>query len=248
MYRKIQDGVTGLGAVGALLLSLLILLGVQSGFRAEAKGIVEVPDAPSLRAVAVDRVALDPVLHQRVSLLWQRFHRYFSRSGHPCAPHRKLFEQAATASGVPAALLAGVAAQESGRCGKVRGGWMQITLVDPASLRQASSALGVPWSRFAPQGDARQSVYAGAFVLKNLELRYPERIHAILAYNLGTGGLKERGGSRLSYGKLRERLPYRVRDYLPAVLVGSLWMQSTWEGGVPQDLPEDTLRQILGQG
>jgi len=148
-------------------------------------------------------------------------------------------------SGLPAALIAGVAMQESGRCGDVPGGWMQITRVDPAPLHEAARRLGLGWSDFFPRREPRHAVVAGALVLRDLEGRYPERSQAILAYNLGVRGLAERSRRGTDYGQIRGNLPARTRDYLPAVLAGSLWMEAAWEGVAPGALPEERLVLLL---
>jgi hypothetical protein len=208
---------------------------------------VDVPVPPAVVRVAVQRVEppIDPVLLRRVHQRWQELRTHYGRHGHPCTTHRALFEEAAAFSGLPAALIAGVAVQESGRCGDVPGGWMQITRVDPAPLHEAAQLLGLRWSAFFPRKDPRHAVVAGALVLRDLERRYPERCQAILAYNLGVRGLAERSQSGSAYSQIRKHLPSRTRDYLPAVLAGSLWMEAAWEGMVPAALPEERLALLL---
>ncbi|HNC94527.1 MAG TPA: transglycosylase SLT domain-containing protein [Myxococcota bacterium] len=249
MHRKRVEQVSGLGVAGAVLLAFLTLITLFSTLRAEARSFarVEVPAAPVVVRVAMERPKseLDAVLLRRVQARWSYLRTHYGRKGHPCARHRSLFEEAAALSGLPAALIAGVAAQESGRCGDVPGGWMQITRVDPEPLHEAARLLGLRWADFEPRRLPRHAVVGGALVLRDLEARYPERYQAILAYNLGVRGLAEHSRAGSHYAHLRTTLPARVRDYLPAVLAGSLWMEAAWAGPMPAELPEDRLRALL---
>lgn len=141
MHRERVDQVSGLGAAGAAVLAFLTVVTLFSTLRAEARpvGRVEVPVAPVVLQAANEspKRMMDPVLLGRVLHRWETLRTYYGRHGHPCARHRSLFEEGAALSGLPAALIAGVAAQESGRCGDVPGGWMQITRVDPEPDRKS---------------------------------------------------------------------------------------------------------------
>jgi Transglycosylase SLT domain len=249
VHRKRVEQVSGLGAVGAALLSFLTVILLFSTLRAEARSVarVEVPVAPVVLRQAVEspKTELDAVLLRRVEARWSYFRTHYGRHGHPCARHRSLFDEAAAMSGLPAALIAGVAAQESGRCGDVPGGWMQITRVDPEPLHEAARRLGLRWADFEPRRLPRHAVVAGALVLRDLDARYPERYEAILAYNLGSRGLAEHSRRGSGYAQIRNTLPAHIRDYLPAVLAGSLWMEAAWAGPIPAKLPEDRLRALL---
>ena len=252
MRSKQVDQLSGLGLAGAAVLALLTVVALFSSLRAEARSVarVEVPVAPVVVVpVAMDsrETEVDPILLRRVHARWAYLRSHYSRPGHPCARHRSLFVEAAAMSGLPAALIAGVAAQESGRCGDVPGGWMQITRVDPAPLHEAAALLGLRWVDFAPRRVPRHAVVAGALVLRDLDARYPERYQAILAYNLGSRGLSDHSRSGSDYAHIRKSLPSRIRDYLPAVLAGSLWMEAAWAGEVPTELPEDRLRALLAR-
>lgn len=249
MHKKRVEQVSGLGLFGAAILAFLTVVTLFSTLRAEARpvGRVEVPAPPVVLQVVSEspKKALDPVLLGRVQVRWAYLRSHYGRNGHPCARHRSLFEEGETLSGLPAALIAGVAAQESGRCGDVPGGWMQITRVDPEPLHEAARLLGLRWAKFEPRRIPRHAVVGGALVLRDLDARYPERHQAILAYNLGVRGLAERSRDGSDYAHVRKMLPARVRDYLPAVLAGSLWIEAAWKGVVPKALPEDRLRVLL---
>ncbi len=205
----------------------------------------QAPPAPqAAQAPRAPRDAVDTLLWSRILVVWKKFYPIYKTGQHPCEPYESLFRTADKLSGLPAALIAGVASVES-RCKDASGGWMQIQQVNPASLKKSMRLLGIS-SGFSPRSNPLHAVVSGAIILKDLEKELHDRTAALLSYNIGIGAYGAlSGGDPKPYRILRARLPARNRDHLPVALAHALLLSRKWEGVTPEAVPGDALMKRL---
>ena len=202
------------------------------------------PAPPAVQAPRAPSGAVDTLLWSRILVVWKKFYPIYKTGQHPCEQHESLFETARKLSGLPAALIAGVASVES-RCQSVSGGWMQIQEVSPTSLKKSMRLLGAS-SGFSPRSNPLHAVVSGAIILKDLEKELHDRTAALLAYNIGIGAYGTiSGSSPKPYQTLRARLPARNRDHLPVALAHALLLSRKWEGATPEPVPGPELMKRL---
>lgn len=183
--------------------------------------------------------------------LWSAIRSGWRRDVSGCSSKREVFTAASELTGVPAALLAGIAVVESG-CRSVRGGWMQLLMVGERTLNKSASTLGISRSSLAYQTDPLHAAVTGSVLLQFLENKEKTKLLALAAYNMGYGNLERiTGGQTRNYTWLEPRLPKVTRTWLPGVLVSALKISQIWDDNhllkTPSEADAARLQYLLGE-
>jgi hypothetical protein len=177
--------------------------------------------------------------------LWSGIRASWRKDVSSCAINQEIFQKASELTGVPAALLAGVAMVES-RCKTVSGGWMQLLSVGNRTLDKSAATLGISRSALAYQSNPLHAVVTGGVYIRFLEDKEKSRLLGLIGYNMGWGALENiTGGQLKNYSWLEPRLPRITRSWLPGLLASALKLEHIWAGVNPPASPGEAEAEAL---
>lgn len=237
-------------ATGTLLVSVGLLLGAVAPAPAATPLLVPLQPPPALELKFAPPPAPKPrsVLDLQTRIEVTRHYNRLAKAGRAkiakrCLNFRKDFEHMSARSGIPVSVLAGVALQESG-CKTGGRGMMQVFV---SSARQRARA--TQWTGHSyVAGRAQDEIALGTSALWGFEQSFGNRVHGLLAYNIGPGrlqGVLRRTGKSTSWAKLASHLPAGHRDYLPSVIASSLLVADAMAGKTSRPV-SGTLEEIPG--
>ena len=166
-----------------------------------------------------------------------------------CLRSMEQFKKAERLTLFPAELLAGIALHESAGCNmgardRMGGrGWMQLTHISLVRhVAPAARMLGVDRSEMRYQTDVEHNLLTGVMVLDDYERKMGSRPLGLLAYNMGTGGVRramvrtgwsageERPTIVEMRGVLRNDARAKPRVYVQKVLATAVMMRRVANG------------------